>query len=252
MAVNDKSFFQYKESRALSGYKSAWLVKLEGNGDKYSLIGATESVPYVFGDKETFDFNLLQAPVIGQVEGKISLESQDIEVLHHRDNAYRYEQLKGKVLDFMCINAEYVGYKFSGTLDYRPNNAEADINRATVTIVPMDANVTPVWDARGEIIETLCFADEIPSTVKLNATTNEVVVNFKVKQNVSTLDYNVSKYSSATNSFTVATTADYTKGNDGKITFKAPGLYLIEAKDSAHTETVPTYASWTTTVYVEA
>ena len=85
--MNKAAFFQYNETRALSGYKSACLVKRTGE-EKYSLVGATESVPYVFGDKETFDFNLLQSPVIGQVEGKMSLEAQDIEVLHHRDNAY--------------------------------------------------------------------------------------------------------------------------------------------------------------------
>lgn len=242
MAVNDKSFFQYKESRALAGYKSAWLVKLPSNGGKYSLIGATETVPYVFGDKETFDFNLLQAPVIGQVEGKLSLESQDIEVLHHRDNAYRFEKLKGQVLDFMCINAEYVGYKFSGTLDYRPNNAEADINRATVTIVPMDAEVTPIWDARGEIIETLCFADEIPATVKTG-----VAIDFGVKQSAANVSFNIVKIASGTNVESAASaTTDYTLGTtDKKITFNSTGLFAITA-------TATNYASWTTTVYVEA
>ena len=99
--VDNNSFFQYKESRAKAGYKSAWLVK-DPETNKYSLISASESVPYVFGDKETHEFNLLQSPVIGQVEGKMSLEPQDVEVLHHRDNAYRFYKLKGLTLDFMC------------------------------------------------------------------------------------------------------------------------------------------------------
>ena len=239
--MNEKSFFQYKEGRALSGYKSAWLVKLPENNGKYSLIGATETVPYVFGDKETFEFNLLQSPVIGQVEGKLSLESQDVDVLHHRDNAYRYEKLKGKVLDFMCINAEYVGYKFSGTLDYRPNNAEADINRATVTIIPMDAETTPIYDARNEIIETLCFADEIPSTVK----TGEAI-DFSVKQTGATVTYTVTKIASGTNVESLAvSTTDYTQGsNSSSITFNSTGLFAIKASAN-------NYAAWTTTVYVE-
>ncbi len=237
MALNNNTFFQYKETRALAGYRSAWLVKHpDDNSGKYSLVAATETVPYVFGDKETFDFNLLQSPVIGQVEGKMSLESQDIEVLHHRDNAYRFEKLKGKVLEFMCINAEYVGYKFTGTLDYRPNNAEADVNRATVTIIPMDAETTPVFNARDEIKETLCFANEIPATVKTGET-----IDFAVKQinDGDAAGYKVSLIVGNEEQY-----ADDVDQSDNIITFRAPGLYAITASYYG-------YAPWTTTVYVE-
>lgn len=238
MAVNDKSFFQYSESRAQTGYKSAWLVKDPDLG-KFCLVGATESVPYVFGDKETFDFNLLQSPVIGQIEGKMSLESQDIEVLHHRDNAYRYEQLKGKTLEFMTINAEYVGYKFIGTIDYRPNNAEADVNRATVTVTPMSASVTPVFDARPEIIETLCFASAIPSTVESGDK-----IDVSLVQNVQTATYEQFVINSdGTKGSTTVATPDSNK----QLTLTTTGLIGITVSDSANG-----YAPWTTTVYVEA
>lgn len=239
MSVNENSFFQYKETRALTGYKSAWLVKLPENGGKYSLIGATESVPYVFGEKETFDFNLLQSPVIGQAEGKMTLESQDIEVLHHRDNAYRFEKLKGKVLDFMVINAECVGYKFSGTVEYRPNNAEADINRATVTIVPMDAQTVPVFNARPEIIETLCFADEIPATIKTGGT-----ISLAVKQTNATVTMTAKNVVDGGDGDTDATSMVTYDDSKKTATISASGLYAITVSATG-------YASWTTTVYVE-
>lgn len=233
--MNKDAFFQYKETRALSGYKSAWLVKRTGE-EKYSLVGATESVPYVFGDKETFDYNILQSPVIGQVEGKMSLEAQDIEVLHHRDNAYLYEKLKGQTLDFMVINAEFVGYKFVGTIDYRPNNAEADINRATVTITPMSASVKPIFNARPQVIETLCFASVIPETIKTTDTIDLSVVQSGVTPTVKAV-----KITDGTNEespFELAVT-------DVKVV-KIPtaGLYAL-------TVSAEGYASWTTTVYVE-
>ena len=238
--VNSNSFFQYKETRALSGYKSAWLVKDPDLG-KYCLIGATESVPYVFGDKETFEFDILQAPTKGQVEGKPSLEAQDIEVLHHRDNAYRFEKLKGKTLDFMTINGEYVGYKFSGTLDYRPNNAEADVNRATVTITPMSAEATPVFNARNEIAETLCFESAVPTTIKVSEEFDISVV----QKNVATVAYKMVKIADD-NKETEATT-NLTSTDPTKATISAEGLYAITVYDSAEA-----YAPWTTTVYVEA
>ncbi len=239
MAVNENSFFQYKETRALSGYKSAWLVY---NADiaKYCLIGATETVPYVFGDKDTFEFDILQASTKGQVEGKPSLEAQDIEVLHHRDNAYRFGKLKGKTLDFMTINGEYVGYKFSGTLDYRPNNAEADVNRATVTITPMSADATPVFNARPEIAETLCFATGVPATVKVGEEFNISVI----QKDIATVDYTMVQIGE--NNVETDETTKLNKVDPTKATISAAGLYAITVKDTAEN-----YAPWTTTVYVE-
>lgn len=237
MGVDNNTFFQVKEARALSGYRSAWLVK--GESGKYSLVGATETVPYVFGDKDTFEYDLLQSPTKGQVEGKMSLDPQDIEVLHHRDNAYRYEKLKGKVHDFMVINAEFVGYKFTGTLDYRPNNAEADINRATVTITPMSASVTPVFNARNEVEETLCFASAIPATVKVGETIDLSVIQSGVTATVS-----AKKIADGTNVETDATTS-VSSTDISKVTISAEGLYAL-------TVSATNYAPWTTTVYVES
>lgn len=237
MAVDSNSFFQYNETRALSGYKSAWLVKRAG-ADKYSLVGATETVPYVFGDKDTFEFDILQSPTKGQVEGKMSLEPQDIEVLHHRDNAYRFEKLKGQSLDFMVINAEFVGYKFVGTLDYRPNNAEADVNRATVTITPMSAQTIPVFNARPEVEETLCFASAIPATIKVGGE-----IDLSVTQGV-TPTVTAVIIADGTNEETDAT-AKLSTADIKNVTISTAGLYAITVSASG-------YAPWTTTVYVEA
>lgn len=237
MAVDNNSFFQYNETRAQSGYKSAWLVKRPG-ADKYSLVGATETVPYVFGDKDTFEFDILQSPTKGQVEGKMSLEPQDIEVLHHRDNAYRFGKLKeAGSLDFMVINAEFVGYKFVGTLDYRPNNAEADVNRATVTITPMSAQTIPVFNARPEVEETLCFASAIPATIKVNDE-----IDLSVTQGV-TPTVTAVTIADGTNAETDAT-ANLSTTDIKNVTISVAGLYAI-------TVSATDYAPWTTTVYVE-
>ena len=239
MSVNENSFFQANETRALSGYKSAWLYKDLELG-KYCLVGATESVPYVFGDKDSFEFDILQSSTKGQVEGKPSLEPKDIEVLHHRDNAYRFGKLKGRTVDFMSINAEFVGYKYTGTLDYRPNDAEADVNRATVTITPMSADATPIYNARDEIAETLCFASSIPATIKVGDK-----IDLSVKQSVVTPSYKIVKI--ANNGTETDATASLSATNPKESTISEAGLFAITVSD-----TTKQYASWTTTVYVES
>lgn len=237
MTISNDTFFQYKEGRALSGYKSAWLVK---EGDFYSLVCASESVPYVFGDKDTFEYDLLQSPTKGQVEGKMSLEAQDIEVLHHRDNAYRFEKLKGKTLDFLVVNAEFVGYKFNGTLDYRPNNAEADVNRATVTITPMSASVSPIFNARPLIQETLAFANSIPPTIKIGDDIDLSVVQDTTAtvtaKTIAEGEYDESKETDAT--------ANVSSTDIKNVTISKAGLYALTVSATG-------YAPWTTTVYVE-
>ena len=239
MALTENAFFQYKETRALSGYKSAWLYKDPDLG-KYCLVGATETVPYVFGDKDTMEFDILQSATKGQVEGKPSLEAQDIEVLHHRDNAYRFNKMKGKTIDFMSINAEFMGYKFSGTLDYRPNNAESDVNRATVTITPMSADATPVYNARSEIAETLCFVSAIKATVKVGEE-----FDISVVQTTATTTYKMVKIGD--NNVETDATTSLTSTDPKHATISAEGLYAITVSDTAEA-----FAPWTTTVYVEA
>lgn len=242
MALSENAFFQFKETRAQSGYKSAWLYKDAAIG-KYCLVAATETVPYVFGgDKDSFELDILQSPIKGLVEGKPSIETKDIEVLHHRDNAYRFNKLKGKILDFMTVNGEFMGYKYSGTLDYRPNDAEADVNRATVTITPMSADAIPVFNARDEIAETLCFASAIPATIKASEK-----FDLSVTQNTATVAYKMVKI--ADDGKETDATQKLTVTKPKEATISETGLYAITVSDTATTNA---YASWTTTIYVES
>lgn len=235
--MDNNAYFKYQEHRAQTGYKAAILVK-EQSADKYSLLVASETVPSVFGSADSFEFDLLNSPVKGKVAGKMSLDDKEVEVLHHRDNVYRFEQLKDKVLDFMYVDSQFVGYKFSGTLSYRANDASADVLRGTYTITPMSADPNPVFDVRSEIEETLCFAEVIPETVKAGDK-----LDLSVVQSGATVTYTSSKYDSTNKTWGASTTMQAVSGN-----YTAPstaGLYAITASATG-------YASWTTTVYVEA
>lgn len=238
MAIKENDFFKYEETRAKTNYKSAWLVKMPGR-DKYSLIGLTEQVPYPFGDNETFDVNVLQSESIGKIKGKYSMDSVDIPVFHHRDNAYRFNQLDDQVLEFMSINSEFVGYKYTGTVEYKPDTADAGEDKATVTLTPLSGSKTPIYDARELIEDTVCLTSSIPETVKLNT-----MVDFAIKQS-GTPSFSIAKISGETNTKTaMISTTDY-EVNGSKITFKASGLMVI-------TISCADCAPWITTVYVEA
>ena len=236
--MNNNAFWQFDENRAKAGYKSAWLVKLP-DAQKYSLIGLTSEVPYPFGENETFDVNILQGEGIGKIQGKFSFEATNVPVYHHRDNAYRYNEIIGdKVVSFMSINSEMMGYQFSGTVSYKPDTASSSENMATVTITPIAGSKKPIYDARELIEETVCLKEPIPETV-----TSGTSVDFSIKQSNVTPTFEVEKIAATTNVKTkMSLTTDYTVSGNS-ITFNTTGLMVI-------TISATNYASWTTTVYV--
>lgn len=243
MALTENSFFNYVEGRGQSGYGAAILVKDPYNGTdgKYSLLVASTTVPSIFGSSDSFEFDLLNMPTKGKIQGKPTTEAKEVEILHHRDNAYRLQKLKGEALDFLVIGREFMAYKFVGTIDYRPNDGSAEVWMGTYTITPMSADPTPVFDARPLIANTLTFANSIPETIKAG-----VDVDLTTVWSVSGLDYTVKKIAAITNEETDALSSEYTV-NENKIKFSATGLFAVTVSDPARE-----YANWTTTIYCEA
>lgn len=237
--MDKNSFYKYQETRAKAGYGCAWLVK-EQNETKYTLLVASETIPSVFGSVDSFEFDLINSPVKGKVKGKVTLDDKEVEILHTRDNVYRLNKFKDKVLDFIYLDGTLGGYKYTGTLSYRANDGQADIHRGTITISPMSADENYYFDLRSEIEEPLYFAEVIPDEVKVGDKINAVVV-----QTDAAATYEYAKL--ATDGTETAAETGFTEAS-GVITVGSTvteGLYVITAKSSK-------YASWSTTVYVKA
>lgn len=243
--ADKNSFFKYEEHRAQAGYGAAILVKLQ-TATKYSLLVASETIPSVFGTQDSFEFDLLNSPVKGKVAGKITLEDKEVEVLHHRDNVLRFEELKDQVLDFMYVDSQFVGYKFSGTVKYRVNDASADILRGTYTITPMSADPTPYLNVRDMVEETVCFEGTIPETVKV-PTTVDITVLQATTTKVPTFDFKL--YNPTARTWVAADQGISAKTESGRSTLTIAaganlGLYSITANLTG-------YAPWTTTIYID-
>lgn len=236
--MNNQSFYKYVEGRGLSGYGSAILV-MEPDDTKYSLLLASETVPAIFGTPNSFEFDLVNSRSIGKIQGKATLDDRDVEFLLHRDNIYRLEKLRGEVLNFMYITPDLMGWKFTGKIYARPNDAGSDVLRGTYTITPMSADDKPILNVRDEIRETLCFANAIPDTIKSGAT-----VNLSVVQKDVTVTYTQQEINSDGTDKGSSSSVSVSDGV-GSITLAGGGLVAITASADG-------YASWTTTIYVEA
>lgn len=238
MTIDANSFYKYQEQRGQAGYKSAILVK-EQDETMYSLLVASQTVPSVFGSQNSFEFDLLNSPVTGKIAGKMSLDDKEVsDVLLHRDNVWRFEQFRDKILDFLYMTPDFVGWHFIGKISFRPNDATADVLTGTYTIVPMSADDQPIFNCRSMIQETLCFAEAIPES----CTDQDDIPLSLVQSDVASPTY---KW------FTISDNGE--KGEEqtlsavsgsAKIPVTATGLVGITVSATG-------YASWTTTVYVE-
>jgi hypothetical protein len=238
MSVFKDSYSKFLENKGQSGYGAAILVSQQGDVEgAYSLLVASETVPSIFGTSDSFEFDLLNSPTKGKVMGKMTLDDKEVEVLHHRDNVLRFKRLKDKILNFMVVDSQFVGYKFVGKLSYRMNDATADVLRGTYTITPMSADPNPILDARKYCKETLCFASVIPDEMTAGDTLSLSVV--QQEEITTTITFSEAQLDEMGNVKT-GTSKEITGGLFAPV---SPGLYEIGV-------TADGYADWSTTVYV--
>lgn len=242
------ALFQYNESQAQLGYKSAVLYRKQGD-TKYRFLCASETVPFPYGTRDNVEFDLLNSATKGLVEGKMSLEQKDIELLYTPNNAYLFETLKDQVLDFMSLTPDKVGYKYHGKISFRPNDATSDIHRGTYTITPMGASEIPLFMAREECYSPLFFADVIPYEISIAdlGNANDVKLNLGIVGNPTGVTYQYDTFSATTNKPS-GTKSDLSVSNGIGSIPKTKGLYIIYAEPSTNMAT--THSGCFTLVYV--
>jgi hypothetical protein len=243
------TFYQYNESQAKTGYKSAVLYKEQGD-TKYRFLCASETVPFPYGTKDTFEYDLLNSASKGMVEGKNSLEQKEVELLYTPNNAYLFEKLKDRVLDFMSLTPDRIGYKYHGKISFRPNDASADIHRGTYTITPMGASEVPYFMAREECYTPLFFADVIPyeiSLANLDSTTEAVPLNLGLVGDYQGATYKYDTFSATTNRPSGTPTSLPVDKGIGSLP-RTKGLYIITAEPKS--TDVSTHSGCFTLVYI--
>jgi hypothetical protein len=251
--MQKNAFYGYKESQAQYGYRSAVLYRNEGEG-KYKFLCASETVPFPFGTKETAEFNLMNSPIVGQVEGKDTLEQKEIQLLYTRNNAILFEKLKGKVLEFMSLTPQLVGYKYSGTIAFRPDDATNDIHRGTYTITPMNADTTPCFTARDECKLPIFFKDVIPDELSIandavvEGSSNVIKINVATNVASANVEYYYSKFGEDGKEGTAQTKLTPASGTTIISLPATAGLYVIYAKPV--TASADTYSECFTSVYI--
>ena len=86
---------------------------------KFVLLIPTTDMPAGAGAPETIDNPVLTTSVIGQVEGKQTIEQKEYTINWNRDNIRRLSKFAGRQCMFLERDGmEYTGSKFNGTLSF--------------------------------------------------------------------------------------------------------------------------------------
>ena len=242
------AFYKYVETRGQNAYGSAILVK-EQNQDKYSLLIASETVPAVFGSQGSVEFNLINSKTIGKIQDKVTLDDKEVEFLLHRDNIHRLETLKDKVLDFLYFTPDFMGWKFTGMISCRPNDATADVLRGTYTITPMSADPEPIMDARSLVMETIAIVAVVPDSIQVGSAGVTVPVVCDVDDFTITTEIKDGITGVTSNLFT-ATAGTVTQGK-GSVSFTSASGTANDYAIAYITVSKTGYGSWTTTVALQ-
>ena len=211
--------------RALSEHLGAGLFNKKSNG-KYSLF-----MPLTGTGENGSAPDQLEKTAIGNksktyVKGRQDNPQITIPFYAHRDNYRILEGAKNLTQEFLRVNPDMTGIKYSGQVDYKTNNTDVGSliqGELSITVTKYDGYVDNVSD----IIEnTAIIESEIPEEVNVTTTGTGNTYSFKVETNPA--NATVTAVSESTGVATVAVS-----NNEVTITGVAAGSAIIELTTSA-------------------
>lgn len=173
--VNTKDY-----GRVHNPYGSALLVSEHSDG-YFELVIPLESITSVFGDYETFDYNILTEKAKGLTKGKLEMTAATQEFLLTKENINRLDELKGKVYEYMVVGGNGAGYTFNAEIDYKISDIDNGDNlKGEMTITPSGFNDV-LLDCRPYIRQTLTFSGTLPASVVLEGEGEDKKVELECK-----------------------------------------------------------------------
>lgn len=236
MSINLRKF---EDKRPVSGYGGALCyIDPEIDADlKYHILIPLEGLPAISGSVDSFEYDLLNSPSKGKVQGKSQLDDTDLEFLWHRDNVSRLEKLQNRSIDFLIVYPDFTGRKFTGTIKVRPNEITNDVAKGTIAITPIVASDTTILDCRGLLKDTVAITSNIDDNISIKTNGTQIVAVATDPE-----DAVITVTSDKTSVATVSAFAS------GKFTVTAVGVGYCIVTIKASKDGM---ASWETTIAVE-
>ena len=178
--------------------------------NKYVLFMPLETLPSVVGSTNTVDNDVTTSRVIGKIRGKKTIDDKDVTFLWCRDNIERLNSFLGKQLDFLLSYKDGTGWKFSGEIVYKPDDAtSSDKLTGTFTIIASDVDDVATSNVLDLMAKTCVITNSsFPSRVDIDLTSTDKSIQVPIKLSNSSATCEVKSDNSA-----ITATYDSTSGN---------------------------------------
>ena len=192
-------------SRGMTG-EYGQLNVYDNNLKKYVLLLPLETLPSVVGSTNTVENNVTTSRVIGKIKGKKTIDDKDVTFLWCRDNIERLNEFVGKQCEFLVSYKDGTGWKFSGEITYKNDDATAsDKLTGTLTIIASDVDEIATTNVLDMMAKTCVITnDSFPS---------EVVLGVSKTYNVPVKFSNASATCEITSDSTAVTVGEYSEGS---------------------------------------
>ena len=163
------------DTRAMTDIGSAIFVKRNG-ATKYSLWLATTNIPATGSAPEQVETTVNTSRAKTYTYGRQDTPQKECTFMAHRDN---FEILKGdynKQLDFLQVNPDGTGWKFSGFVSFYQDEISVGSNLTGKAVITVSTREDlPTINVVDIIEETVTFISSVPADVQLEGTGTSVI-----------------------------------------------------------------------------
>lgn len=166
---------EINDTRAMTDIGAAIFVK-RGGATKYSLWLATTNIPATGSAPEQVETTVNTSRKKTYTYGRQDTPQKECTFMAHRDN---FEILKGdynKQLDFLQINPDGTGWKFSGFVSFYQDEVAVGSNLTGKAVITVSSSEElPTINVADIIEETVTFISSVPADVQLEGTANTTI-----------------------------------------------------------------------------
>lgn len=214
---------EINDTRAMTDIGAAIFVK-RGGATKYSLWLTTTNIPATGSAPEQVETTVNTSRKKTYTYGRQDTPQKECTFMAHRDNFEILRKDYNKQLDFLQINPDGTGWKFSGFVSYYQDEVSTGSNltgKAVITVT--NSEEQPTINVVDIIEETVTFLSSVPDIVEIT-TSGEETINIVTDPADATLSV-----TSDADTVATATVSDKTVKIAGK-TSEGSAIITITAK----------------------
>lgn len=171
--------FKNIDDRAMTDIGARMMIK--GASGKYSLFVPVTNIPATGSAPEQVEKTVTTSKKKSYMEGRQDSPQKECTFYAHRDNFMKLAAAKNVEQDFLQVNPDGTGFKFSGFVSYYQDEVSVGNNitgKYVITVTKSDADaISNVMDL---VEDTVIFTSSVPNMVTVDHSATDPTYAFKV------------------------------------------------------------------------